>query len=173
MTKRGGESDRGSEDRSDRGGTGAVQEGPRVLPAADAFESAAAEQDEREGWAERGGCGEDPPGNPVGGVADGGYGGDDGPRGDLVLYLTSEAVVFMPNRFNRRRDIVSTRLPREQILGVDTVDRVVSLASPCNGGMRRRLRLSTSEEAHVFVINHPERVAEDLRSAVRVWPEPA
>src|SRR5579875_2283205 len=90
-----------------------------------------------------------------------------------VLYLTSEAVLFMPNRFNRRHDIVSTRLPRAQIVGVDTVKPVVALRSKRNGGMRRRLRVETDEESHLFVINHPEQVAEELRVALREWPEPA
>jgi hypothetical protein len=91
-----------------------------------------------------------------------------------LLYLTSEAVLFMPNRFNRRRDIVSTRLPRQQIVEVDTVSPVLALrASRRNGGMRRRLRVDTAEETHLFVINHPERVAEELRAALREWPGPA
>ena len=90
-----------------------------------------------------------------------------------VLYLTSEAVLFMPNRFNRRHDIVSTRVPRTQIVDVDTVKPVVALRSKRNGGMRRRLRVDTDEESHLFVINHPEQVAEELRVALREWPEPA
>jgi hypothetical protein len=90
-----------------------------------------------------------------------------------LLYLTSEAVLFMPNRFNRRRDIISTRLPREQIAEVGTVSAVISLASKRSGGMRRRLRVETAEETHLFVINHPERVADELRVALREWPEPA
>lgn len=90
-----------------------------------------------------------------------------------VLYLTSEAVLFMPNRFNRRSDIVSTRLPRERIVDVDTVSPVISLASKRNGGARRRLRIDTAEEMHLFVINHPDRVAHELRGALREWPEPA
>ena len=67
-----------------------------------------------------------------------------------LLYLTSEAVLFMPNRFNRRRYIVSTRLPRAQIVEVDTVSPVVALRSNRNGGMRRRLRVDTTEESHLF-----------------------
>ena len=90
-----------------------------------------------------------------------------------LLFLTSEAVVFMPNRFNRRRDIVSTRLPRAQIVEVDTVSPVLALRSNRNGRMRRRLRLDTPEETHLFVINHPEQVAEELRVALREWPGPA
>jgi hypothetical protein len=90
-----------------------------------------------------------------------------------LLYLTSEAVLFMPNRFNRRHDIVSTRLPREWIVEVDTVSPVVALRSKRNGGMRRRLRLDTAEETHLFVINHPERVAEQLRAVLRESPGPA
>ena len=90
-----------------------------------------------------------------------------------LLYLTSEAVLFMPNRFNRRHDIVSTRLPRTQIVDVDTVSPVLALRSNRNGRMRRRLRVDTAEETHLFVINHPERVADELRVALREWPEPA
>ncbi len=90
-----------------------------------------------------------------------------------MLYLTSEAVLFMPNRFNRRSDIVSTRLPRERIVEVDTVSPVITLASKRNGGVRRRLRVDTDEEMHLFVINHPERAAQELRAALREWPEPA
>ncbi len=83
-----------------------------------------------------------------------------------VLYLTTEAVLFMPNRFNRRRDIVSTRLARERIERVDTIAPVVALASSRNGGLRRRLRLCTSEETHVLVINHADHVAAELRDAL-------
>ena len=90
-----------------------------------------------------------------------------------LLYLTSEAVLFMPNRFNRRRDIVSTRLPREQIVEVDTVSPVLALRPNRNGGLRRRLRVDTAEETHLFVINHPDRVADELRAALREWPGPA
>jgi hypothetical protein len=90
-----------------------------------------------------------------------------------LLYLTSEAVLFMPNRFNRRHDIVSTRLPRTQIVEVDTVSPVLALRSNRNGRMRRRLRVDTPEETHLFVINHPERVADELRVALREWPGPA
>jgi hypothetical protein len=88
-----------------------------------------------------------------------------------VLYLTSEAVLFMPNRFNRRSEIVSTRVPRERIVDVDTVSPVISLASKRNGGARRRLRVDTVDEMHLFVINHADRVAEELRAALREWPE--
>ncbi len=77
----------------------------------------------------------------------------------------------MPNRFNRRNEIVSTRVPRERIVDVDTVSPVISLASKRNGGARRRLRVDTVEEMHLFVINHADRVAEELRAALRVWPE--
>ena len=90
-----------------------------------------------------------------------------------LLYLTSEAVLFMPNRFNRRRDIVSTRIPIGQVTGVDTIAPVMALASPRNGGMRRRLRLRVGQDAHSFVINHPERVAAELRAALHESPGPA
>ena len=90
-----------------------------------------------------------------------------------VLYLTSEAVLFMPNRFNRQRDIVSTRVPLEQLTGVDTAAPVMSLASRRNGGMRRRLRIATHEEAYAFVINHPDEVARELRAVLRESPEQA
>jgi hypothetical protein len=90
-----------------------------------------------------------------------------------VLYLTSEAILFMPNRLNRRRDIVSTRLPRDQIARVDTLSPAVSLASSRGGGMRRRLRVSVADETHLFVVNHPEQVAAELTSALRESPGPA
>lgn len=90
-----------------------------------------------------------------------------------LLYLTSEAVLFMPNRFNRRHDIVSTRLPRERIVEVDTVSPLISLRSKRSGGIRRRLRLGMGEESHLFVINHPEQVAQELRAALRESPGPA
>jgi hypothetical protein len=90
-----------------------------------------------------------------------------------VLYVTSESLLFMPNRFNRRRDIVSTRVPIGQITGVDTLDPVMSLAVKRNGGMRRRLRVHFGQDAALFVINHPEQVAGELRDALRESPEPA
>ena len=90
-----------------------------------------------------------------------------------LLYLTSESVLFMPNRFNRRRDIVSTRIPLGQATGVDTVAPVRSLRAKRNGGMRRRLRLLAGQESLLFVINHPERVADELTAALRELPGPA
>ena len=90
-----------------------------------------------------------------------------------LLHVTSEAVLFMPNRFNRRRDIVSTRIPVGQIAGVDPLEPVMSLAARRNGGMRRRLRVRTAEEALLFVINHPEQVAAQLTAALRESPEQA
>lgn len=89
-----------------------------------------------------------------------------------VLYVTSESVLFMPNRFNRRRDIVSTRVPRGQITAVDTLDPAVSLAAKRNGGLRRRLRVRFGQEALLLVINHPEQVAAELIDALRELPEP-
>ena len=90
-----------------------------------------------------------------------------------MLHVTTEALLFMPNRFNRRRDIVSTRIPNAQISGVDTLDPVMSLAAKRNGGMRRRLRVRFGQEAVLFVINHPEQVAGELIDALRELPEPA
>jgi len=90
-----------------------------------------------------------------------------------VLYVTSESILFMPNRFNRRRDIVSTRVPSGQVTSVDTLDPVMSLAAKRNGGMRRRLRVRFGQEALLFVINHPEQVAGELTDALRGSPEPA
>lgn len=87
-----------------------------------------------------------------------------------VLHLTSEALLFMPNRFNRRRDLVSTRLPHAQIAQIDTVDPVIALGSRRTGAMRRRLRVRSGEEVHLFVIGHPEQVADELRSALRGSP---
>jgi hypothetical protein len=90
-----------------------------------------------------------------------------------TLYLTSEAVLFMPNRLNRRRDMVSTRLPFGSLKAVDTVAAQLALAAKRAGAGRRRLRVSTSSGAHLFVINHPEQVAGELRAALREWIEPA
>lgn len=90
-----------------------------------------------------------------------------------LLYVTSEALLFMPNRFNRRRDIVSTRVPVGQVTAVDTLGPVRSLAAKRNGGMRRRLRVRCGQEALLFVINHPEQAAAELIDALRESPEPA
>jgi hypothetical protein len=90
-----------------------------------------------------------------------------------MLFLTSIGVVFMPNRLNRRRDIVSIRIPHDQIESVDTISPVLSRASRRNGGLRRRLRMTTPDETLLFVINHPEQVADEINSALREWPEPA
>jgi hypothetical protein len=87
-----------------------------------------------------------------------------------TLHVTTESVLFMPNRFNRRRDIVSTRIPNAQVSSVDTLDPVVSLAAKRNGGMRRRLRVRFGQEALLFVINHPEQVAGELIDALRELP---
>jgi hypothetical protein len=91
-----------------------------------------------------------------------------------VLYVTSESLLFMPNRFNRRRDIVSTRLPVEQLTGVDTIAPVRSLGAKRNGGMRRRLRIRAGLELPLlFVINHPDQVAGEITAALRGSPEQA
>jgi hypothetical protein len=90
-----------------------------------------------------------------------------------LLYLTSESLLFMPNRFNRRRNIVSTRLPLGEATAVDTVGPVRSLAAKRNGSMRRRLRIQAGSESLLFVINHPEQVADELTAALRESPERA
>jgi hypothetical protein len=90
-----------------------------------------------------------------------------------VLHVTSEALLFMPNRFNRRRYIVSTRIPLTQVTQVDTLSAVRSLAAKRNGAMRPRLRVRAGEEEALFVINHPEQVADALRAALHESPEPA
>jgi hypothetical protein len=90
-----------------------------------------------------------------------------------MLFLTSIGVIFMPNRLNRRRDIVSVRIPHDQIEGVDTLAPVLARASRRNGGLRRRLRMTTADETLLFVINHPEQVADEISSALPEWPEPA
>jgi hypothetical protein len=90
-----------------------------------------------------------------------------------MLFLTSVAVLFMPNRLNRRRYIVSTRIPLDRLHAADTVGPVVAFSSKRNGGLRRRLRVTADDETHLFVINHPEQVAEELRAALRVSPERA
>ena len=90
-----------------------------------------------------------------------------------VLFLTSIAVVFMPNRLNRRRYIVSVRIPHDQIESVDTLAPVLARTSRRNGGLRRRLRMTTVDETLLFVINHPEQVAAEISSALPEWPEPA
>ena len=90
-----------------------------------------------------------------------------------MLFLTSIGVIFMPNRLNRRRDIVSVRIPHDQIASVDTLAPVLSRASRRNGGLRRRLRMTTVDETLLFVINHPEQVAAEISSALPEWPEPA
>jgi hypothetical protein len=90
-----------------------------------------------------------------------------------MLFLTSIGVVFMPNRLNRRRYIVSVRIPHDQIESVDTLAPVLARASRRNGGLRRRLRMTTADETLLFVINHPEQVADEISSALPEWPEPA
>jgi hypothetical protein len=90
-----------------------------------------------------------------------------------MLFLTSIGVIFMPNRLNRRRDIISVRIPHDQIESVDTLAPVLARASRRNGGLRRRLRMTTAEETLLFVVNHPEQVADEISSALPEWPEPA
>lgn len=90
-----------------------------------------------------------------------------------LLHVTTEALLFMPNRFNRRRDLVSIRIPIEQVTSVDTVDPVRSLAAKRNGGLRRRLRVRYGQETVLFVINHPEQAAGEVIDALRGSPERA
>ena len=76
-------SDRGAEDRSDRGGAGTVEERAGVLVATQSLEPSAAEQDEGERGSERDEGGEHAAGEAVGGVADRGDRRDDRSGGDL------------------------------------------------------------------------------------------
>src|SRR5205814_1586044 len=72
-----GEGDGRAEDGTDGGGPGAVEEGAGPAVAAEAAEPPGAEQHEREGRGEGDRRGEQAPGEPGGGVADGGDGLDD------------------------------------------------------------------------------------------------
>lgn len=86
-----------------------------------------------------------------------------------TLYLSTHGIVFMPNRLNRRRDLVSMRIPSEQIADVGVADPVRSLSPKRDGSIRRRLALREHQgDLHLFVINRPEQVAGELRSLL--WP---
>jgi ribosomal protein L17 len=84
-----------------------------------------------------------------------------------TLFLTTLGLVFMPNRLNRRRDLVSERIPHDDIVEVGVEDRAPSLASRKNGGLQRRLRVQTRHgDVHLFVIRHPDEVAAELGEAL-------
>lgn len=81
-----------------------------------------------------------------------------------TLYATSHGIVFMPNRLNRRRDLVSTRVPLERIESIETMMPPRTLASRRSGGLRRRLAVMTIDgDEQLFVVNQPDRVARELR----------
>jgi hypothetical protein len=82
-----------------------------------------------------------------------------------VLFATTLGLVFMPNRLNRRRDLVSHRIPLDQLSGIGIAGRTRSLY---DGGLKRRLKVETSiGDSYLFVVNHPDQVAEELRELTR------
>jgi hypothetical protein len=97
-----------------------------------------------------------------------------------TLFASTLALVFMPNRLNRHRDLVSVRIPWQQVRRIDTVAPSLSIAGRAGGGLRRRLRVLSADPetgAELFVINHPEQIAIELRklipAAVADGPGPA
>jgi hypothetical protein len=84
VAERPGQRDGRAVDGADGGGPGAAEEGPGGAVAADLVEPVGAEQDEREGRAEGDDRGKDATDQAGRGVADDGYGLDDGAGGDLA-----------------------------------------------------------------------------------------
>jgi hypothetical protein len=82
-----------------------------------------------------------------------------------TLFATTLGLVFMPNRLNRRRHLVSERIPRDDLVALRVEERTASLASRRNGGLQRRLRVETQHgDVHLFVIRHPDEVVTELRA---------
>jgi hypothetical protein len=79
-----------------------------------------------------------------------------------TLFVTSIALVFMPNRLSSRRDWGPQRIPIDTIAKIAVQERT---GTPYNGGMRRRLRIeTTSGEVHLIWVKHPDEVIPELRS---------
>ncbi|HTW12234.1 MAG TPA: hypothetical protein VME01_05800 [Solirubrobacteraceae bacterium] len=81
-----------------------------------------------------------------------------------TLHLTTDGFLFMPNRLNRRRNSNPTRITAQTVLGIDVAPPTRTLNAQRNGGLRARLRISAQDGVHLFVINHPQQVAEQLQA---------
>ncbi len=80
-----------------------------------------------------------------------------------TLLATTLGLVFMPNRLNRRRYLVSQRIPYLDLIEAGVEERTRSLAARRNGGLQRRLRLSTRHgDSFLFVIRRPDGVAGEV-----------
>lgn len=89
-----------------------------------------------------------------------------------LIIATNQAIVFMPNRLNRRRDLISWRLSWEQVQRIDTAGPERNLAARKTGGLRRRVRVvSVENETELFVVNQPEQVSIQLRRLAPGEPE--
>ena len=73
-------------------------------------------------------------------------------------------LVFLPNRVDRTMGGQVWRVPLVSITSVGTRSRT---GNPFNGGLRRRLRLVTSDGAeHLFVVNRLSRAVEELQALI-------
>jgi hypothetical protein len=88
-----------------------------------------------------------------------------------VLYATSIGLVFMPNRLNRRRDLVSQRIAREDQPNIAVAPPDRRWKTRSSGGMRHRVRVETRHgDVYLFVVNHPDQVAQQLRELIAGAP---
>lgn len=85
-----------------------------------------------------------------------------------MLFATSEGLIFMPNRLNRRRDLIAQRIRRDDLDTVAVLERertlrgVVARSSAALG--RRLVLRSRHGDALVFVVRHPDEVAAEIRA---------
>jgi hypothetical protein len=86
-----------------------------------------------------------------------------------TLFATTLAIVFMPNRLNRRRNLVAHRIPLENVaaLAIQEPTRALREAGALRqaGALRHRLRIETNVgDAYLFVLNHPDEAATELQA---------
>lgn len=93
-----------------------------------------------------------------------------GPRtvaGQLIA--TSLGLVFMPNRLNRRRDLVARRIPYGDLTEIAVQEREPSLTKLVrrdSSALQRRLRLQTRHgDTLLLVVRRPDEVVAALAPA--------
>jgi len=78
-----------------------------------------------------------------------------------TLFVTTQALVFMPNRLNRRRDLVAHRIAVADVESVGVQERSATITQ--RAALRRRVRVRTAiGDTFLFVVNNPDAAAREL-----------
>jgi hypothetical protein len=87
-----------------------------------------------------------------------------------TLFVTTRGLVFMPNRLNPpwikgRRS--AYRIPQEDISTIDVKEP--DSRTPYTTGQRRRVRVQRPDgQCDLFLMNHPDEVAAEIRSLLGI-----